>query len=65
MRVRFKRGECPVWNWIIDSTPDDLITEEFVEKIGGKLFSDEPKSYCYDGIEFVTEAHYTWFLLKI
>ena len=65
MRVRFKRGECPVWNRIIDSTPDDLITEEFVEKLGGKLFSDDPMTFTYEGIEFATEADYTWFMMRI
>ena len=64
MRVRFKLLDCPLWNRIIEACPDYLV-EDFVEKHRGELFSDEPKSYRYDGIEFVTEADYTWFLLKI
>ena len=38
---------------------------EFIEKLGGKVLSDGPFEYVINGIEFPSEAHYSWFLLKI
>ncbi len=64
MKLLFKKGNCPLWNSIIDSCPDNVIEEDFVEACHAKLILSSD-GFTYKGIEFETEADYVWFLLKI
>ena len=66
MKIRFKKQDDPIWFRLVDICPDRLNIEEFVKDLGGKLFTkDDDFVERYVGIEFETEAHHTWFLLKI
>jgi hypothetical protein len=66
MKYRFKKLDDPIWFRLVDACPDELMVTEFIENLGAKLFVGEYDGIMrYDGIEFETEAAYTWFLLKI
>ena len=65
MKIKFKRVDDPIWFRVVDACPDELMVTEFIEKLGGKVLSDGPFEYVINGIEFPSEAHYSWFLLKI
>ena len=65
MKIKFKRVDDPIWFRVVDACPQDQGIDEFVESLGGKLYSDNPESYIYNGIFFPSEAAYSWFLLKI
>lgn len=66
MKIQFKETYDLVWFRLVDTCPDYLNMEEFVNKLGGKLFTNKDDFIeRYEGIEFKTEAHYTWFLLKL
>ena len=65
MKIQFKETYDLVWFRLVDTCPDYLNMEEFVNKLGGKVLSDGPFEYVINGIEFPSEAHYSWFLLKI
>ena len=65
MKIQFKETYDLVWFRLVDACPDELMVTEFIEKLGGKVLSDGPFEYVINGIEFPSEAHYSWFLLKI